>query len=68
MKRLRANRVSKWQLSIVTGCALLRERHSDIDTIPKPGGLGPGGPRCGLSVRSLSGLCPEFVRPLSGAF
>ena len=68
MKPMRANRASKWQLSVATGFALLRERHSDIDTIPKPGGLGPGGPRRGLSVRSLSGFCPGFVRPLSGAF
>ena len=37
-----------------------------IDTIPKPGGLGLDGPRSVLSVRLLSGFCPELVRPLSG--
>jgi hypothetical protein len=47
--------------------ALFRERSFQKDTIPKPGGLGSGGSRCGLSVRSLSGFCPVSVRVLSGA-
>jgi hypothetical protein len=67
MKTMCANLASKWQLSVAPGFALLRERHSDIDTIPKPGGLGSGDARSGLSVRSLSGFCPEIVRVLSGA-
>jgi len=45
MKPLRANRASKWQLSVATGFALLREHLSKIDTIPKPGGLGSFGRR-----------------------
>ena len=53
-------------MSVATGFALLRERHSEIDTIPKPGGLGSGGPRCAafcpVVVRLLSGICPAFVR------
>jgi hypothetical protein len=32
MKPLRANRAPKWQLSVPTGFALLRERHFEIDT------------------------------------
>ena len=68
MKPLRADRASKWQSGAGDAFALLRERHSDIDTIPKPDGLDSGGPGSGLSVRSLSGFCPELVRPLSGAF
>jgi hypothetical protein len=67
MKPLRANRAPKWQLSVAIGFALLRERHFEIDTIPKPRGLGSGGPRSGLSVRSLSDFCPDLVRRLSGA-
>jgi hypothetical protein len=66
MKPMRARCATKWQLRLAAGFALLRERHSDIDTIPKPGGLDLVGPRSGLSVRSLSGFCPELVRPLSG--
>jgi hypothetical protein len=54
-------------LSLTNVFALLRERYLEIDTIPKPGGLGSGGPRSGLSIRLLSGFCPELVRPLSGA-
>jgi len=66
MKSVRAMCGEKWQLSVANGFALLRERYLEIDTIPKPVGLGSGGPRRGLSVRSLSGFCPELVRPLSG--
>jgi hypothetical protein len=47
--------------------ALSRERSFQKDTIPKPGGLGSSGPLSGLSVRSMSGVCPELVRLLSGA-
>jgi hypothetical protein len=61
-------RAPNWQLSSAIVFALLRERHFEIDTIPKPGGLDSGGPRGRLSVRSLSDFCPELVRPLSGAF
>jgi hypothetical protein len=67
MKPVRAIRASKLQLSLTNVFALLRERYLEIDTIPKPGGLGSGGPRSGLSIRLLSGFCPELVRPLSGA-
>ena len=62
MKPMRAKRASKWQLSLANGFALLRERYFEIDTIPKPRGLGSGGPRSGLSVR----FCPAFVQLLSG--
>jgi hypothetical protein len=63
---MRAIHASKWQLSLVDGFALLRERYLEIDTIPKPCGLGSGDPRSGLSVRLLSGFlsgaCPALVR------
>ena len=58
---------SEWQLSVANVFAVLRERYLKMDTIPKPRGLGSGGPLRGLSVRPLSGFCPECVRPLSGA-
>jgi hypothetical protein len=67
MKPKRAIRAQKWQLSLANDSALLRERYFEIDTIPKPGGLGPAGPRSALPVRSLSGFYPELVRVLSGA-
>ena len=66
MKPKRAIRAQKWQLSLANDSALLRERYFEIDTIPKPVGLGSGGPRSWLCVRLLSGFCPELVRPLSG--
>jgi hypothetical protein len=53
-------------MSFLVGFAGSRELDLEIDTIPKPGGLGSGGPRSALSVRLLSGFCPELVRPLSG--
>jgi len=62
MKPVRAIRAWKCQLSVANGFALLRERYLEIDTIPKPVGLGSGGPRSGLFVRLLSGACPAFVR------
>jgi hypothetical protein len=49
-------------MSFVAGFSCLRELHLKVDTIPKPCGFGSGGPRGGLSVRSLSGFCPELVR------
>jgi hypothetical protein len=56
----------KWQLSLANGFALLRERYLEIDTIPKPCGLGSGSPLngavCPVVVRLLSGACPAFVR------
>ena len=46
--------------------APLRERNLQIDTIPKPGGLGFGRPArravCPAVVRLLSGTCPASVR------
>jgi len=67
MKPRLAKGALKWQLSVGIGFALLRERHCEIDTIPKPGGLGFARAPSARSVRSLSGFCPERVRPLSGA-
>ena len=65
MKPKRAIRAQKWQLSLANDSALLRERYFEIDTIPKPGGLGSGGPLSGLSVPALSHICPTFVPVLS---
>jgi len=46
----------------------VRFRESQVkgDTIPKPAGLGSGGPLGGLSVRHRSGGHPVFVQCLSG--
>jgi hypothetical protein len=61
-------RASKWQSRLANVFALLRERYLEIDTIPKPSGLGSGDPRGGLYVRLLSGFlsgaCPALVRRL----
>jgi hypothetical protein len=59
--------VSEWLFERANVLALCRERCFAKDTIPKPCGLGLDGPRCGLSVRPLSGFCPELGRHLSGA-
>ena len=45
---MRAIRASKWQLSVANDFALLRERYLEIDTIPKPGGLGFGSAQVGV--------------------
>ena len=65
MKPMRAIRASNWQLSVANDFALLRERCLEIDTIPKPGGLGSEGPLSGLNVPVLSRKCPTFVSVLS---
>jgi hypothetical protein len=65
MKPLRVNRASKWQLSLADGSALLRERHFQIDTIPKPGGLGSGGVPNVVAVQLSSSICPGSVPVLS---
>jgi hypothetical protein len=65
MKPMRAIRASKWQLSVANGFALLRERYFEIDTIPKPCGLGSGDPRGGLYVPDVSRIFPSFVPVLS---
>ena len=65
MKPMRAIRAQKWQLSVANGFDLLRERYLEIDTIPKPCGLGSEGPLSGLYVPVLSRTCPTFVSVLS---
>ena len=55
----------KWRFELANVFALFRERCSDLDTIPKPGGLGSGGPLSGLSLPALSHLCPTIVPVLS---
>jgi hypothetical protein len=65
MKPVRAIRASKWELSVANDSALLRERYLEIDTIPKPCGLGSDGPLSGLYVPVLSRTCPTFVSVLS---
>ena len=42
MKPMRAIRAQNWQLRVANDFALLRERCLEIDTIPKPCGLGLG--------------------------
>ena len=65
MKPMRAVCGEKWQLSVANGFALLRERYLEIDTIPKPCGLGSGGPLSGLYNPDVSRTCPTFVPVLS---
>lgn len=65
MKAMLANRASKRQFSVATAFALLRERHLEIDTIPKPRGLGSGGQLNGPTVQLLSGIGPASVQVLS---
>jgi hypothetical protein len=65
MKPSRANRASKGQLSVATGFALLRESCFEIDTIPKPGGLGSGGLSNGVAVQLSSSICPSAGPVLS---
>ena len=57
--------VSEWCFELTNIFALFRERSFQKDTIPKPGGLGSGGPLSGLSVPALSHICPTFVPVLS---
>jgi hypothetical protein len=61
MKLMCAMRASQWRFEAANVFALFRERSFQKDTIPKPGGLGSGGPLSGLSVPALSHLCPGFV-------
>jgi hypothetical protein len=65
MKPVRSIRAWKWQLSAANCFALLRERYLEIDTIPKPRGLGSEGPLSGLYVPDMSRTCPTFVSVLS---
>ena len=65
MRPMRAMLVSEWRFELASVFALFRERSFQIDTIPKPGGLGSGGPKSGRSVPALSHICPTFVPVLS---
>jgi hypothetical protein len=67
MKLMCARWVFGWRFELASVFALFRERSFQKDTIPKPGGLGFARAQSARSVRSLSGFCPERVRPLSGA-
>lgn len=65
MRPLCAKLVSAWRFELASVFALFRERGFQRDTIPKPGGLGSGGPLSGPSVPALSHICPGFVPVLS---
>jgi hypothetical protein len=67
MKLMYATWAFEWRFELANIFALFRERCFKKDTIPKPGGLGFARAQSARSVRSLSGVCPERVRPLSGA-
>jgi hypothetical protein len=58
MKPTRTRRAPKWQLSVANVFALLRERCLELDTIPKPGGLG-------FASALRNRRCPAFVQRLS---
>ena len=61
MQLMCAMLVSEWRFEPANIFAPLRERYLKLDTIPKPGGLGSGGPLSGLFVPALSHICPGFV-------
>ena len=65
MRPMCAMLVSEWCFELASVFALLRKRSFQKDTIPKPGGLGLGGPLSGLSVPALSHICPSSVPVLS---
>ena len=65
MKLMCAMLAFEWRFEPVSVYALFRERSFQKDTIPKPGGLGSGGPLSGLSFPALSHICPTFVPVLS---
>ena len=65
MKLMCAMLASERCFGLANVFALFRERSFQKDTIPKPGGLGSGSSRCGLSVPALSHICPTFVPVLS---
>ena len=65
MKLMCAMWTSEWRFERPNVLALFRERCFQKDTIPKPGGLGSGGPLSGRSVPALSHICPTFVPVLS---
>ena len=55
----------EWRFESANVFALFRERCLQIDTIPKPSGLGSGGALSGLPVPVLSRIRPTFVPVLS---
>jgi hypothetical protein len=65
MKPMRAKRGPKWRLRLATALALLRERNFQMDTIPKPGGLGFASALRTVAVQLSSSICPAFVPVLS---
>ena len=65
MRPMCAMWVFEWRFESASVCAPPRGRNLQIDTIPKPGGLGSGGPLSGLSVPALSHICPTIVPVLS---
>jgi len=65
MEPMRARRAPKWQLSVATAFARLRERCLELDTIPKPGGLDSGGRLDGLAFQGSSSIFPATVQVLS---
>jgi len=66
MKNMRGNT----EMNSAIDFTCLQEPRVNLDTIPKPVGLGFRGPRKELRVRSLSGIpsgvCPDLVRVLAG--
>ena len=55
----------EWHFEMANVFALFRERCFEIDTIPKPGGLGFASALGVVAVPLLSSICPAFVPVLS---
>jgi hypothetical protein len=61
MSRMCALWASDWRFELENDSAPLRERSFEIDTIPKPGGLGFASASRGVDVQLLSSFCPGYV-------
>jgi hypothetical protein len=56
---------SEWHFGLANVFAPLRERNLQIDTIPKPRGLGSANSLRALAVQPSSSICPTSVPVLS---
>jgi hypothetical protein len=61
MRSMCAMWASEWHFGSANVFAPLRERNLQIDTIPKPGGLGFESALRVVAVQLLSSICPAFV-------
>jgi hypothetical protein len=65
MKLMCAMWALEWRFELASVIALFRERCLELDTIPKPAGLGFGSALRVVAVQLLSSICPASVPVLS---